>query len=142
MQGGKGQLTDCGTRVPLIANWPGHVEAGSISDDLIDFSDFLPTLANLANAPLPDNLAINGHSFTGSLWGNGETSRMWAYSEGRSQRRYVRTQRYKLYSSGEFFDMKSDPNEQQQLGDEKLTKRHRDVKEMLQAALDSLPSVK
>ena len=138
VQGGKGQLTDWGTRVPLIANWPGHVEVGSVCDDLIDFSDFLPTLAGLANAPLPENSPINGHSFTGSLLGNGKTSRIWAYSEGGSQRCFLRTQRYKLYSSGEFFDMKSDPNEQQPLADEKLTKRHRDVKKMLQSALSAV----
>ncbi len=72
----------------------------------------------------------------------GGTSRRWAYSEGGSKRRYVRTGRYKLYSSGEFFEMKSDPNEQQALADEGLTKRHRHVKKMLQAAIESLPEAK
>lgn len=139
VQGGKGQLTDWGTRAPLIANWPGHVEAGTVCDDLIDFSDFLPTLADLASAPLPENVTINGHSFAASLRGKGKTSRRWAYSEGRSRRRYVRTQRFKLYSSGEFFDMESDPNEQRRLADGELTQQRRHVKDMLQAALDSLP---
>ena len=142
VQGGKGQLTDWGTRVPLIANWPGHVDAGSVCEDLVDFSDFLPTLADLAESPLPADSAINGHSFTRSLRGNGHTSRRWAYSEGRSQRRYVRTQRYKLYSSGDFFDMDSDPNELQPLGDEKLSDRIRDTKRMLQSALGTVSTVK
>ncbi len=53
VQGGKGQLTEWGTGVPLIANWPGHVPAGTVRNDLVDFSDFLPTLAELAGAACP-----------------------------------------------------------------------------------------
>ena len=32
------------TRVPFIANWPGTIPAGKVSRDLVDFSDFLPTV--------------------------------------------------------------------------------------------------
>ena len=41
--GGKGKMTDAGTRVPLIASWPGTISADSYPD-LVDFSDFLPTI--------------------------------------------------------------------------------------------------
>ncbi len=121
VQGGKGQLTDWGTRVPLIANWPGHVAANSVCDDLVDFSDFLPTLCDLAGAALPSDAKLNGHSFTAELRGDGHSQRTWAYSEGKPHRQYVRTQRYKLYSSGELFDMQSDPDEQQPLDQQMLT---------------------
>jgi arylsulfatase A len=141
VQGGKGQLTDWGTRVPLIANWPGRVNAHTVCDDPVDFSDFLPTLAEVAGAPLPEGPPINGHSFTASLFERGSAARKWAYSEASSKRRYVRTQDYKLYSSGEFFDMDSDPDEKQALVDDKLSPSQREVKEMLQSALDSLPPV-
>jgi hypothetical protein len=104
--------------------------------------DFLPTLPDLGNAPLPENSTINGRGFTGSLWGNEQTSRTWAYSEGRSQRRYVREQHDKLYPSKEFFDMKFDLNEQQQLAEEELRKCPQHVEEMLQEALDLVPAVK
>ncbi len=137
--GGKGKLTDWGTRVPLIANWPGHLEAGSVSDELVDFSDFLPTAAELAKTPLPEKPKLNGHSFAASLRGGGPTSRTWAYAEGRSGQRYVRTQRYKLYSSGKLFDMQSDPEEREPLSEAKLTAQAREVRKTLQAALDSLP---
>ena len=142
VQGGKGQLTDGGTHVPLIANWPGHVAAGSRCDDLIDFSDFLPTLAELGKVSLPESETIDGHSFTTSLWGDGRTARQWAYSEGRSGRRYARTQRFKLYSSGEFFDMLSDPDEQHARSHGQLTRQQRDIRYLLQTALDSLPAPK
>ena len=46
--GGKGELTDGGTNVPLIASWPRVIDGGEVVDDLVDFSDFLPTFANLA----------------------------------------------------------------------------------------------
>lgn len=142
IQGGKGQLTDWGTRVPLIANWPDRVEAGAVGDDLVDFSDFLPTLAELAGATLPPEPTINGHSFLGPILGKGPSGRKWAYAEGRGQRRYVRTQRWKLYSTGEFFDMVASPNEQQKLDVAKLTKQQSDVRAQLQAALNSLPAPK
>ena len=135
VQGGKGTLTDWGTRVPLLASWPGKIEAGSLSDDLVDFSDFLPTLAELAGAKLPEDVKLNGHSFAKSLLGDGHTTRTWAYSEGRSAR-FVRTARYKLYSTGDLFDMQSDPEEQQKL--EQLTQQQQDIKRMLQTQLDTL----
>ena len=47
-RGGKGELTDGGTRVPLVANWPGTIPAGQVVDDLVDFSDWLPTFVELA----------------------------------------------------------------------------------------------
>ncbi|MFQ5733429.1 MAG: sulfatase-like hydrolase/transferase, partial [Planctomycetaceae bacterium] len=43
LRGGKGDLTDAGTNVPLIANWKGTVKPGRVANDLVDFSDWLPT---------------------------------------------------------------------------------------------------
>ena len=51
--GGKGLLNDRGTRVPLIANWPMSIAPGSVSEDLVDFSDWLPTVAEIGRAELP-----------------------------------------------------------------------------------------
>ena len=42
--GGKGKTNDRGTHVPLIVQQPGTVPAGSVNDDLIDVTDFLPTM--------------------------------------------------------------------------------------------------
>ena len=44
VQGGKRQMTDAGTHVPLIANWPKTIPGKQVKEDLVDFSDFLPTL--------------------------------------------------------------------------------------------------
>ena len=69
IKGGKALLTDAGTHVPLIANWPGTTPAGSECDDLIDFTDFMPTLAELAGATLPA-VTLDGTSFAPQLRGS------------------------------------------------------------------------
>ena len=46
---GKGSLFEGGTRVCALANWPGHVKAGTV-DGLIHAVDIYPTLAALAGA--------------------------------------------------------------------------------------------
>lgn len=141
IQGGKGKLNDWGTRVPLIASWPGHVPSGSVVDDLVDFSDFLPTLIDVSGATPPSGVDMNGHSFANVLKGSGRTTRNWAYSEGRPRRQFVRTQTHKLYSTGEYFDMVADPEERSPLG-RQLSREVQETRTNLQGALDSLPKPK
>ena len=69
--GGKAQLTDAGTRVPMIVRWPGKIPADSKCDDLIDVSDFLPTLAEVAGGELPSGITLDGRSFANRLEGEG-----------------------------------------------------------------------
>ncbi len=45
---GKASLYEGGTRVVALANWPGHVKAGSIVDQMIHVVDWYPTLVALA----------------------------------------------------------------------------------------------
>jgi arylsulfatase A-like enzyme len=47
---GKGTLYEGGTRVVALANWPGHIKAGSVVDGMIHVVDMYPTLAALAGA--------------------------------------------------------------------------------------------
>ncbi len=142
VQGGKGKLNDWGTRVPLIVSLPGKVAGGEVREDLVDFSDFLPTLADVADAALPEDVLLNGHSFADAIHSKGSTPRRWAYAEGRNKERFTRTQQYKLYSSGRFFDMAADPEEQSPLKVEGLSESAFEVHKELQAALDSLPAPK
>ena len=110
--GGKGRLTDGGTRVPTIANWPGTIAPGQIGADLMDFSDFLPTFAELAGASLPAGVELDGKSFAARLRDGTPGPRTWAFAQGKNGKRFfVRTQRYKLYSDGLFFDAATDPEE-------------------------------
>ncbi|MEQ9410177.1 MAG: sialate O-acetylesterase [Fuerstiella sp.] len=137
--GGKGRLTDWGTRVPLIVSWPGHVAPGQVSEQLVDFSDFLPTLADLTGAALPHRVSLNGHSFADVIRGTGNSDRSWAYAEGRNGQQFLRTQRFKLYRDGRFFDMTSDPEEKHAMQADAVPPDASAVRQSLKAALDLLP---
>lgn len=94
IRGGKGTMTDRGTRVPLIVRWPDHVEAGSTNDDLIDFSDLLPTLCELAGARLPAE-KIHGRSFAPQLQGKPGNPREWVHVQNKAAR-HLRSKGYIL----------------------------------------------
>ncbi|GHC53218.1 sulfatase [Roseibacillus persicicus] len=55
-KGGKACLNEGGIRVPTIVYWPGRFEGGTWCNEVIDATDFLPTLAELTNNPLPRDL--------------------------------------------------------------------------------------
>jgi arylsulfatase A-like enzyme len=67
---GKGSLHEGGIRVPLIARWPGHVEAGSRCDAPLIHVDIYPTFLELAGATAPANQPLDGMSFAGLLTGD------------------------------------------------------------------------
>ena len=134
--GGKGNLTDDGTNVPLICSWVGTVKAGGMVDDLVDFSDFYATFAALAKAS-PDALpAIDGQSFASGLLGDGPAPRKWAFAQG-GGKHWVRTGRWKLYNDGRFFDIRADPAEKKDLADAVPSDASDDLS-MLQKALSEL----
>jgi arylsulfatase A len=112
--GGKTMLTDWGTRVPLIVSWPGKIEPGRVSKMLVDASDLLPSLADAASATLPKGVGLDGRSILARLRGSVVADRRWVFSEhdGRS---FVRNDRWKLYSDGQFFESEIDPDEQHPL---------------------------
>ena len=99
VRGGKGRLTDTGTRVPLIARWTGTIALGSKCDELIDFSDFLPTFVDLAGARMPEK-PINGRSFLPQLLGRKGQPRSWVHVQDHD-RRYVRSRNWILTNQGE-----------------------------------------
>ena len=54
-RGYKADIWDGGHRVPFFVRWPGKVEAGSRSAQLICHTDFMATCAEILGAPLPAN---------------------------------------------------------------------------------------
>ena len=55
LRGQKSEVFEGGHRIPLLARWPGHVAAGSTSDQLIALTDMLATFAGLVGVELPDD---------------------------------------------------------------------------------------
>lgn len=104
INGGKGRMSEAGTRVPLIANWKGAAPPGRVLEDLVDFSDMMPTFAELAGARLPKGVEIDGRSFAPQLRGRRGNPRQWAYVQ-LGGGRFVRDRRWRLDERGRLYDM-------------------------------------
>jgi|GEM_PF-115994 len=140
--GGKGTYVDWGTRVPLIANWPGIIKAGTKTDDLVDLSDYLPTLAEVAGAELPEGVTLDGTSFAQRLIQNKPTTREWAYVEMRGKQ-FAKNREFKLYGNGNFYDLRRDPNEEKSpLKSGELDEVQKTAKNKLEKVITDLPSPK
>lgn len=77
LRGIKRDLYEGGIRVPLIARWPGRITAGSGSDHVCAFWDFLPTCCELAGVPTPEE--TDGLSFLPTLLGQPQRQRQHPY---------------------------------------------------------------
>ena len=131
--GGKGDLTDAGTRVPTIANWTGTLSPGQATEALVDFSDLLPTLAELGGAGIPPGEPLDGTSFASLLRGERGAGRDWVFAEHRG-RSWIRNRDWKLYRDGRFFHMRTDPDETQAVPPNQESA----VREHLRTAFDTL----
>ena len=132
--GKKGTMQEGGSLVPFIANWPGVTPKGGVSKNLIDASDFIPTFAELAGAPLPANIKLDGTSFAKQLKGSKEPSRSWIFTELGNDW-YVREANWKLNRAGQLFDMSNAPFEEKLTAIDEKTKP---IKDRLQGILDNL----
>jgi len=145
IQGDKGQPTNAGTHVPLIARWKGVTPEGAVCDDLVSFDDFLPTMASATGATLPADREIDGHSFLPQLRGERGDPREWivCYYDpewGRQEPAfYARDKRYKLYRSGNFYDLDIDPLEKHPLDVAKENAQARAARALLIDAVNTMP---
>jgi arylsulfatase A len=108
ISGQKVTMLEGGSRVPLIANWPGTTHARMLNHDLHDFSDFFATFAELGGAKLPAGVTLDSHSFAAQIKGRPDQRREWVYVE-LNGKRYVRDARWKLNNAGEMFDLRNAP---------------------------------
>lgn len=129
--GGKHNTSDTGTHVPFIARWDGHTNPGTENFDLIDFSDFLPTMVELAGVTLPEGLIIDGVSFYPQLRGREGSPRDWIYGwyskpgDLAQLKEWARDHTYKLYTTGEFYNVHEDYFEQQPIALDRLGEEER-----------------
>ncbi len=99
IKGGKMTMTDRGSRVPLIASWPGTIQPGTQCDDLVELADFLPTFLEMASAPKPMQ-RVHGQSFLPQLLGEDGPSREWVHIEYKGNRQ-IRTKEWIYTDKGE-----------------------------------------
>jgi arylsulfatase A-like enzyme len=121
---GKGTLYEGGTRVVGLANWPGHVKAGSVVNQPIHIVDMYPTLAGLAGATLGKNKPLDGMDVWPALSEGKPSPRHEVVYDIEPFRAAVRQDDWKLVwqtvlpSKVELFDLAHDPGEKTNLADQ------------------------
>ncbi|CAL1125017.1 unnamed protein product [Cladocopium goreaui] len=100
---GKNTPTELGARVPLIVSAPGRFAKGVVSDELVDLSDILPTLVDLAGGSIPSDHIVDGHSLVPTLEGEPGEHREWIFSF-LGNKQILRDKRWLLEGDGTFFD--------------------------------------
>ena len=118
--GGKGKTNDRGTHVPLICRMPGTIPAGVVNKDMVESTDFLPTIMEAAGLEFPDGFMVDGRSFYPQLKGEAGDPREWMFFhfEPMSARnaarriRFARDNHWKLYETGEMYDLRTDLDEE------------------------------
>jgi arylsulfatase A-like enzyme len=68
LRAGKGSAYEGGTRVPLVARWPGRIKVG-VSDELICHVDMLATAAALTGRSLPEDAGPDSFNILPALLG-------------------------------------------------------------------------
>ena len=63
LRGMKADAWEAGHRMPFIVRWPGKVEKGSVSDQIICFTDILATLGEITGVDLTEGAGPDSHSF-------------------------------------------------------------------------------
>lgn len=119
IKGHKGYTTDAGTHVPMIAYAPGRIKPGQLYENLVDFTDILPTLLSITDIQQPSDNELDGFSFWQNLTGQNQTApRSTIFCSYRPRtgkftpQMYAQDKTYKLYSDGRLYRYLDDPQEQ------------------------------
>ncbi|MFP4501690.1 MAG: sulfatase-like hydrolase/transferase [Candidatus Hydrogenedentota bacterium] len=137
-RGAKQDMYEGGIRVPMIAAWPGHIEAGSESDAVGMTMDFFTTAAGVAGVEVKHE--VEGVSLLPTLRGKGQSldgrTLFWVRREGGGHggRAYYAARRgdFKLVQNSPFepyelYNLAADPQERKP-----LARNHGMYKELFQ----------
>ena len=81
--GSKGNVYEGGIRLPMIVRWPAGLDGGRHFDQMVHFTDWLPTLCAAAGVDIPDDLQLDGWNVLPVLRGEGgkvNTRRFWQWN--------------------------------------------------------------
>lgn len=144
IQGGKRRTTKNGTNVPMIVRWGDRIKGGEVNENLVDVSDFYPTLRDILKGDEKLDRKLDGISFYGQLVEDKKAKvREWSmchYPEQKTPSNYIRfvqTKDYKLYTSGRFYNTRNDFYEKKNILKGGGTAEQESIREMLQEALNS-----
>jgi len=138
LKGGKRELYEGGIRVPMVAWWPGTIEAGQTTDHITAAWDFLPTACDLAGLDAPS--PTDGISFLPLLTQQPQPTHDFLYWEYGSYggQQAVRMGNWKGIrqqlednptASLEVYNLAEDPSESENIADEhpKIVKKMSDI---------------
>lgn len=146
--GGKGSTNEFGLHVPLIVLGPG-IQPGSINRNIVDFSDFLPTIANITGTSVgPEYGTIDGKSFYNQFTNPSVQGRAWSYGyylpyprNTKQKRVYVHDTAYKLYDASNlnrFYNLQKDSLEQSPIILAKQTAQEKIIKNNFNQVLSGM----
>ena len=143
VRGGKSQPIDAGMRVPMIVSQTGTTAVGKVVADLVDTTDFLPTLCEVAGAKVPSELTLDGQSFWSQCIGRSGEPRAWTYcwyapNKGDDVDRpteFARTHRFKLHRDGSYYEVDSSNYTERQMKQDALSPEALKALPLLQGAL-------
>jgi arylsulfatase A-like enzyme len=159
VRGGKGKESEAGCCEPFIVNCPGLVGKGVVTDALTDFTDMLPTFAELGGAKLPAKFPVDGKSIAKVILGKAKDSpRQWIMALGHGAAtmdekgvrgkvdfatRVIRDKQFKVWVGADrsiirLHDLKVDPFEETNLLDS-TEAAHLAARKKFQAVIDTLP---
>ena len=145
VKGFKGNTTDAGTRVPLIISWPAVMKEASVYEGLVDFADFMPTLAEIAGR----EVQTDGVSLLPLLKGEERQEKekifihydpRWNKSVSQYRNQFARTLQYKLYQDGRFYYLPDDVLELNPLDNNVLDAKQIKIRQKLQELINSAPA--
>lgn len=81
--GCKGSVYEGGIRVPAIVRWPAGLDARGRIGGMVHFTDWLPTIASIVGARVPESVALDGRDAVHILrdeCGTGDPPRFWQWN--------------------------------------------------------------
>lgn len=97
LRGMKSQNWEGGIRVPFIARWKGKIPAGQVSAQPAGVIDVLPTLASVAQLPVPKDLVLDGRDIFTLFTSSAQTPHEALFSFYNDKLQTVRSGKWKLH---------------------------------------------
>jgi arylsulfatase A len=138
LKGGKGTMTEAGSRVPMLAWWPETIKPG-VREQLFCLADVLPTITSVAGIPLSRKL--DGMDLSHLLFGKEGKDREQVFiNHGRGY--FVRESRFRLNQDGKLYDIPVSSDKERYSEKVSTDPAHEADRQRLQAALDEFLAIK
>lgn len=143
--GGKALPLQTGIHVPLIAYWKGRIQPG-VTNAIVDASDFVPTLLDVAKADKVNNRPFDGSSFLNTMLGKTGHQRDTAFfwydpRPGWDKERFYRSvfalnHSHKLFRDGRLFRLSDRPLQETLISEAEMTDSDRAAAQRLMTVIN------